>query len=81
MAPRLGRASRAASVACGLLLNAGAALTRFGIYEGGVASAKDPRYTVVPQRARLEARKAARAAAARDGVTGGDGAAAAPPAA
>ena len=78
VAPRLGRASRAASVACGLLLNAGAALTRFGVYEGGVASAKDPKYTVVPQRERLEARKAARAAA---DSTGDDGADAAPPAA
>ena len=76
VAPRLGRWARAASVTSGLLLNAGAALTRFGIYEGGVASAKDPKYTVVPQRERLEARKAARAAA-----DGGDGASAAPPAA
>jgi hypothetical protein len=30
--------------------------TRFGIFDGGVASAKDPRYTVVPQRERLARR-------------------------
>ncbi len=67
LAPRLGRWGRAAQVVSGLALNAGAALTRFGIYEGGVASAKDPKYTVVPQRERLEARRAARAAASNGG--------------
>jgi hypothetical protein len=35
-------------------------LTRFGIFEGGVASAKDPKYTVVPQRRRLEEGRPAR---------------------
>ncbi len=46
----------------GALLNAGAALTRFGVYEAGMISARDPKYTVVPQRERLEARKRAAAA-------------------
>ena len=32
------------------------AVTRFGIFEGGVASAEDPKYVVVPQRGRLEGR-------------------------
>jgi hypothetical protein len=27
--------------------------TRFGIFEGGVASGRDPKYTVVPQRVGL----------------------------
>jgi hypothetical protein len=31
-------------------------MTRFGIFEAGLASAKDPKYTVVPQRKRLEER-------------------------
>ncbi|MEX0426970.1 NrfD/PsrC family molybdoenzyme membrane anchor subunit [Nocardioides sp. DS6] len=37
---------------------AGSVTTRFGIFEGGLASANDPKYTVVPQKARA-ARKAA----------------------
>ena len=37
----------------GALPLAGAALTRFGIFEAGIASAEDPKYTVVPQRERL----------------------------
>jgi hypothetical protein len=44
-------------------LLAASALTRFGIFEAGLASAKDPRYTIEPQKARLAARRAA-------GVTG-----------
>jgi hypothetical protein len=37
----------------GAALLAGSALTRFGIFQAGVASARDPKYTVVPQRERL----------------------------
>ena len=37
----------------GVALLAGSACTRFGIVEAGLASARDPRYTVVPQRRRL----------------------------
>jgi Polysulphide reductase, NrfD len=44
---------RAVSALSGAALLAGSALTRFGIFAGGVASTKDPRYTVVPQRERL----------------------------
>lgn len=51
----LGRRSRAVSGAAGVSLLAGSALTRFGIFYGGQASARDPKYTVVPQRARLDA--------------------------
>jgi hypothetical protein len=49
----LGRRSRAVSAASGLALLAASVATRFGIFEGGVASGRDPKYTVVPQRAGL----------------------------
>lgn len=49
----LGRRSRAASTLAGAALVAGSACTRFGIFEAGVASAKDPKYTVIPQRERV----------------------------
>jgi hypothetical protein len=38
----------------GLLL-AGSALERLAVYKAGFQSARDPRYVVTPQRARLEA--------------------------
>ncbi|MFF1695468.1 NrfD/PsrC family molybdoenzyme membrane anchor subunit [Streptomyces sp. NPDC058257] len=43
--------SRTAGAVSGLALLAGSACTRFGIFAAGVASAEDPKYTVVPQRA------------------------------
>ena len=43
------------AVASGALLAAGSLLTRFGVFEAGIASTKDPKYVVVPQRERLEA--------------------------
>jgi hypothetical protein len=49
----LGRGSRVASALSGAALLAASALTRFGVFAAGVASTKDPRYTVVPQRERL----------------------------
>ncbi|HEX3311313.1 MAG TPA: NrfD/PsrC family molybdoenzyme membrane anchor subunit [Streptosporangiaceae bacterium] len=48
-----GRRSRTASVVSGAALMAGSAYTRFGIFEAGQQSARDPKYTVVPQRERL----------------------------
>jgi hypothetical protein len=48
---------RAGAVLSGALLAAGSALTRFGVFEAGMESAKDPKYTVVPQRERLAARQ------------------------
>ena len=39
----------------GAALLAGSACTRFGVFRAGLASADDPRYTVEPQRARLDA--------------------------
>jgi formate-dependent nitrite reductase membrane component NrfD len=50
----LGRRSRAVTALSGAALVVAALCTRFGIFEGGVASAKDPKYTVLPQRQRLE---------------------------
>jgi formate-dependent nitrite reductase membrane component NrfD len=54
--------TRAGGVLGGALLAAGSLLTRMGVFEAGMQSAKDPKYTVVPQRERLEARQAASAA-------------------
>ncbi|WP_430295153.1 NrfD/PsrC family molybdoenzyme membrane anchor subunit [Sinomonas sp. B1-1] len=51
--------SRAVAAASGVALLAASALTRFGLFEAGLASAKDPRYTIEPQKKRLEARRAA----------------------
>ena len=50
---------RGVAVAAGLALAAAAALTRFGVLEAGIRSAKDPRYTIEPQKRRLAARRAA----------------------
>ncbi|MGC4846749.1 NrfD/PsrC family molybdoenzyme membrane anchor subunit [Micromonospora sp. DT15] len=55
----LGRRSRVVGALSGTALLAASVLTRFGIFYGGVASARDPRYTVVPQRERVEARRTA----------------------
>ncbi|MEU0572209.1 NrfD/PsrC family molybdoenzyme membrane anchor subunit [Nonomuraea sp. NPDC005983] len=46
--------SRALAAVSGLALTAGALCTRFGILAAGRASAADPKYTVVPQRRRLD---------------------------
>jgi hypothetical protein len=48
----LGRRSRIAAALSGTALLAASACTRFGIFEAGRVSAADPRYTVIPQRAR-----------------------------
>ena len=55
----LGGRRRGVAVAAGLALVAASALTRFGIFEAGIRSAKDPRYTIEPQKRRLAARRAA----------------------
>ena len=52
----LGGRSRVVRALSGLSLLAAAAVTRFGIFEGGVASTEDPKYVVVPQRGRLAGR-------------------------
>ncbi|MCZ2858505.1 NrfD/PsrC family molybdoenzyme membrane anchor subunit [Blastococcus sp. VKM Ac-2987] len=50
--------TRIGAVASGVLLAAGSLLTRFGVFDAGMASARDPKYTVVPQRERMAAREA-----------------------
>jgi formate-dependent nitrite reductase membrane component NrfD len=50
----LGRRHRSAAVIAGTALVAGSACTRFAIFEAGQESARDPRYTVVPQRDRVD---------------------------
>ncbi|MFB1046904.1 NrfD/PsrC family molybdoenzyme membrane anchor subunit [Streptomyces chrestomyceticus] len=50
-----GGRSRTLAAAGGLALLAGSACTRFGVFAAGIASAEDPKYTVVPQRAAKEA--------------------------
>ncbi len=47
--------SRAVSALCGATLVVSSVVTRFGVFEAGLASARDPKYTVVPQRERMAA--------------------------
>lgn len=55
LAATCGRDRRRGALA-GAAMLAGSCLTRFGIFEAGIASAQDPDHTVVPQRQRLERR-------------------------
>ncbi|MCH6470463.1 NrfD/PsrC family molybdoenzyme membrane anchor subunit [Sinomonas terrae] len=50
-----GRSSRLVSALGGIAVAAGSALLRFGVFEAGRASTRDPKYVVVPQRERLDA--------------------------
>jgi hypothetical protein len=52
-AAALGGRNRATAVLAGVGLVASSALTRFGVFLAGRASARDPKYTVVPQRDRI----------------------------
>ncbi len=61
-----GRRSRMLSVVSGVALLLGSACTRFAIFYAGQDSARDPKYTIVPQRERVEARRQA-----SNQVTGG----------
>jgi hypothetical protein len=54
----VGRRSRVLRALAGATYLAGSVTTRFGIFEAGLASARDPKYTVIPQRERLRARQA-----------------------
>lgn len=51
---------RWAVAASGAALLAGSALQRFGVFEAGVHSTRDPKYVVVPQRKRLDEGRPAR---------------------
>jgi formate-dependent nitrite reductase membrane component NrfD len=50
-----GRRSRLASVAGSALVLAGGAALRWSVFKAGFQSARDPKYTVIPQRERLPA--------------------------
>jgi len=52
-----GRRSRLLSALAGATYVTASVATRFGIFEAGLASARDPKYTVVPQRERLRRRQ------------------------
>jgi len=52
------RRSRAAAVVSGAAYLGGSACGRFGIFYAGQESARDPKYTVAPQRERLDRRSA-----------------------
>lgn len=54
----LGGRNRIVAAVSGAALLAGSALTRFGVLHAGLNSAKDPRYTVEPQKRRLAERRA-----------------------
>ncbi|MFE7174128.1 NrfD/PsrC family molybdoenzyme membrane anchor subunit [Streptomyces sp. NPDC057616] len=49
------RSDRVLAAVAGAALMTGSAALRFGVFHAGVASAEDPKYTVVPQRERLAA--------------------------
>jgi hypothetical protein len=51
----LGGRNRIVTALSGLALLAASAATRWGVFHAGLASAADPKYTIVPQRERLEA--------------------------
>lgn len=52
-----GRRGRWLGAAAALLLNGASAATRYGVFEAGMVSARDPAYTVIPQRARMAERE------------------------
>ncbi|HHX83949.1 MAG TPA: polysulfide reductase NrfD, partial [Actinomycetales bacterium] len=60
----VGGGRRPTAALSGLALMAGSVCTRLAVFHAGIASAKDPKYTIVPQRERAEA-----AARAGHGVT------------
>ncbi|MGI8947822.1 MAG: NrfD/PsrC family molybdoenzyme membrane anchor subunit [Ornithinimicrobium sp.] len=58
VASLLARRSRAAALVGGVACVAGSVVTRFAVFEAGLASARDPKYTVIPQKERLAERQA-----------------------
>jgi hypothetical protein len=59
-----GRRRRVLAALSGAALMGASLATRLGVFHAGLASAKDPKYTVVPQRQRLTERAAAATAPA-----------------
>ncbi len=60
----IGRRSRTAAALSGAALLGSSAATRWGVFHAGLASADDPKYTIIPQRERLRRRFPATAAEA-----------------
>src|SRR5208283_350206 len=55
----LGGRHRGVAALSGLMLLTASAMLRFGFFEAGLESARQPRYTIEPQKRRLAARRAA----------------------
>jgi hypothetical protein len=53
---KAGKRNRAAAIGGGALVLAGELAMRWSVFRAGFQSARDPRYTVIPQRERLESR-------------------------
>jgi hypothetical protein len=53
-----GRRSRLAAIAGGSLVLAGEVAVRWSVFKAGFQSARDPKYTVIPQRERRQRRGA-----------------------
>ena len=66
---RAGRPRRVIAAVSGAALMGASAATRWGVFHAGMASARDPKYTVVPQRERLEERAAGGASGGHGQVT------------
>ena len=75
---RRGRSSRAASIAAGALLTAGALATRWCVFRAGFQSASDPAYVVGSQRAGVAQGRRRGAARSRSKLTQSDPAAGSP---
>jgi polysulfide reductase-like protein len=58
-----GRQSRPAAAVGGALVLAGELALRWSVFRAGFQSARDPRYTILPQKERLEERRAAKGTA------------------
>ncbi|NSC24712.1 polysulfide reductase [Streptomyces albus subsp. chlorinus] len=69
-----GERGRGPAALAGAALLGGSVCTRLGVFHAGRAALADPKYTVVPQRERLRAREAARAAEREAAREQGDGA-------
>jgi formate-dependent nitrite reductase membrane component NrfD len=67
----LGGRSRLLSAVAGATYLTSSLATRFGVFEAGLASAKDPKYVVVPQKERLARRETGGARPHTEAHTGG----------
>lgn len=69
-AATFGRRSRVGAAVAGAALVAGSVLTRFGVFEAGMHSAKDPKYIIEPQKQHLAQLNEERERGIRSGITG-----------